>query len=77
VLDVINITSNHPYEHKIAAFTYYINRLVTLTITNEAKLNEWETILAIAKLNGYPTNMIHNLKTKLINKKQNQKQQER
>jgi hypothetical protein len=22
---VINITSNHPYEHKIAAFTYYID----------------------------------------------------
>jgi hypothetical protein len=29
-----------------------------------------------AKLNGYPTKMIHNLKTKLTNKKQNQKQQE-
>jgi hypothetical protein len=45
---VIHLTSNHPYEQKISASTYYINRLITLPITDKAKQNEWETILAIA-----------------------------
>jgi hypothetical protein len=31
-------------------------------------------MLAIAKHNGYPTSMLHNLKTRLTNRKKNQKQ---
>jgi hypothetical protein len=73
---VIHLTSNHPYEQKISAFTYYINRLITLPITDKAKQTEWETILAIVKHNVYPTSMIQNLKTRLTNKKQNQKQKQ-
>jgi hypothetical protein len=73
---VIHVTSNHPYEQKISVFTYYINRLITLPITDKAKKNEWETTVAIAKHNGYPTSMIHNLKTRLTNRKQNQKQKQ-
>jgi hypothetical protein len=61
---VIHLTSNHPCEQKTSAFTYYINRLITLPITDKAKQNEWKTILAIAKHNDYPTSMIHNLKTR-------------
>jgi len=30
---VIHLTSNHPYEQKLSAFIYYINRLITLPIT--------------------------------------------
>jgi len=30
---VIYLTSNHPLEHKISGFLYYINRLSTLPIT--------------------------------------------
>ena len=44
-----------------------------LPITDKSKQDEWQTILAIAKNNGYPTSTIHNLKTKLISRKQNQK----
>jgi len=29
---IIHLTSNHPLEHKISAFLYYINRLITLPI---------------------------------------------
>jgi hypothetical protein len=29
----IHFSSNHPYEHKLAAFKYYINRMLTLPIT--------------------------------------------
>ena len=73
---VIHLTSYHPLEQKISAFIYYINRLITLPVTEESKQKEWEIILAIARNNGYPINMIHGLKTKLINKKKKQKQQQ-
>jgi len=41
----IHFSSNHPYGHKLAAFNYYINRLLTLPITKESKQQEWKTIL--------------------------------
>ena len=44
----IHFSSNHPYEHKLAAFMYYINRMLTLPITKQSKQQEWKTILAIA-----------------------------
>jgi len=31
----IHFQSNNPYEHKIAAFRYYINRMTTLPITEK------------------------------------------
>jgi len=31
----IHFQSNHPYEHKIAGFRYYINRMTTLPITEK------------------------------------------
>ena len=66
---VVHLTSNHPFEHKIFAFLYYINRLTTLPITEKSKQKEWGTILTIAKNNGYPPALIHRLKTK-INKQE-------
>jgi hypothetical protein len=30
---VIHFKSNHPHEHKIAAFLYYINKITTMPIT--------------------------------------------
>ena len=38
----IQCTSNHPQDHKQAAFTFYINRMLTLPITDQAKKKEWE-----------------------------------
>jgi hypothetical protein len=70
---VIHLASNHPLEQKLAAFHYYINRLITLPITEQSKQKEWETILTIARNNGYPITMIQSLRAKLI-KKQKQKQ---
>jgi hypothetical protein len=58
--------SNHPYEQKMAASNYYLNILITLPITGKSKQDEWKTILAIGKSIGYPIDMIHNLKTRLI-----------
>jgi hypothetical protein len=47
--EVIHFKSNQPHVHKIAAFLYYINRIITVTITEISKQNEWETIIVIEK----------------------------
>ena len=65
---VIHNDSNHPYEQQMAAVTYYINRLLTLPITEASKRSEWTTILAIAINNGYTINTMNNLKKKLQTK---------
>jgi len=44
--------------------------MLTLPITKQAKQGEWKIILAIAQNNGFPLHIIHNLKKKLIAKKQ-------
>jgi hypothetical protein len=64
----IQYTSNHPQDHKQAAFTFYINRMLTLPVTDQAKRKELEKILNIAKKNGFPINIIHNVKKKEIAK---------
>jgi len=38
----IQFSSNHPYEHKIVAFRYYIRRMTTLPITEKSKQEEWK-----------------------------------
>jgi hypothetical protein len=49
----IQHTSNHPQEHKDAAYRYYIHRKITLPNTNKAKKQEQEHIINIAQHNGY------------------------
>jgi hypothetical protein len=74
---VIHCSSNHPLEHKHAAFYYYINRMLTLPITKQYKQKEWETITSIARNNGYPITKIQNLKTRLKMKQKEPQQQNR
>jgi hypothetical protein len=50
----INDTSNHPTEHKMAAYRYMINRMLTLPLTAERRNNEWQKILTIVDNNQYP-----------------------
>jgi predicted neuraminidase len=65
----IQFSSNHPLIHKLAAFDFYINRMLTLPITKLAKQQEWKIILALAQNSGFPLHIIQNLKKKLIVKK--------
>ena len=67
----IQHNSNQPRDHKVAAFTYYINRMITLPITEKAKKHEWKNILTIAQKNGFPKNIIHDIKQKEIAKQKN------
>ena len=55
----IHFTSNHPLEHKLAAYGYYINRMITLPIMEQAKQQEWNSILTVAKNNGFSLQIIH------------------
>jgi hypothetical protein len=32
---IIHFSSNHPFEHILAVFNYYINRMLTLPITKK------------------------------------------
>ena len=64
----INFLSNHPTEHKIAAYQYHITRMQSLTLTTERQQAEWKTIKSIAKSNKFPDKIITNLKVKLQQK---------
>jgi len=41
----IQFSTNHPHDHKIAAFRYYINRMITLPITEKSEKEEWKKYL--------------------------------
>jgi hypothetical protein len=44
--------------------------MITQPITEQAKQQEWNIMLEIAKNNGFPSHIIHNLRNKLITKTQ-------
>ena len=73
----INYTSNHPTEHKMAAYRYMVNRMLTLPLTTERKNNEWQTILRIANNNQHPLHLITRLKTRIQKKQQEPKTTEK
>jgi len=66
---IIHRSSNQPYDHKLAAFKYYINRMVTLPITEQAAKQEWEKIIAMAHNNGFPEQTVPKLRKKQRNKR--------
>jgi hypothetical protein len=56
-------SSNHPYDHKLAAFKYYINRMITVPITEQAVKQEWNKLFKMAHNNGIPERIVHKLET--------------
>jgi len=58
----INYFSNHPLEHKLAAYRYYIERMFTLPLNKEHQHKEWTTILEIARSNNVPENLLIRLR---------------
>jgi hypothetical protein len=73
----IQYTSNHPWDHKKAAFTHYINRALTLPITERTRTQEGQNICNIAQQNGFPKKVIQHIKEKEIAKlKERQKKKE-
>ena len=64
--------SNHPFEQKTAAFRYFINRLISLPISQESTDMEWTTLLTMTKNNAFPEDIMRKLRTKLLTKKHKQ-----
>jgi hypothetical protein len=65
----IHFTSKHPLEHKLAAYNFYITRTLSTPITEQARQREWNTVCTQVRNNGFPLQIIHNLKYKLIKTK--------
>jgi len=61
----INYLSNHPMEHKLAAYRYYIERMLNLPLDHTRQMREWQTILHIAMSNNFPTTLLHKLKQQI------------
>jgi len=61
----INFTSNHPTEHKMAAYRFLIHRMLSLPLNSEKKNIEWQKILTIASNNKFPLQLITRLKTQM------------
>jgi hypothetical protein len=61
----INYFSNHPLEQKLAAYRYYIERILTLPLSKKHQNIEWTTILEIAQNNNVPENILIRLKQQI------------
>jgi len=68
-----NYLSNHPMQHKLAAYGYYINRMLSLPLTKETQASEWNTIQTIAHNNNFPTKLVTNLKCQIQRNTSHQK----
>ena len=66
----INFRSNHSIEHKMAAYRYLINTMLTLPLTPANRRIEWHKILTITNNNNFPLQLITNMKRKLRQKAQ-------
>jgi len=65
--------SNHPFEQKIAAFRYYINRLIYSPIHKRVGIWNGQQYSPWQKNNGFPEDIIRKQRTKLLTKKHKQK----
>ena len=61
----INYPSKHPKEHKLAAYRYYIERMLNLPLDRTRQIREWQTLLHIATSNKSPTTLLHKLKQQI------------
>ena len=57
----IPVDSHHPFLQKMAAFNYFIHRLLTVPLDDEDFNDELNTIKYIAQANGYNSSLIDNL----------------
>ena len=53
-----NVLSNHPIEHRMAAYRYYIDRMHALPLDKSKKRKEWQTIQRIGKNNNVLTQLL-------------------
>ena len=64
----ILFTSIHPNEHKLAAYGYYIERMLNMPLNAECQKREWSTILHIAQRNSFPPTIMLKLRHQIKHK---------
>lgn len=67
----IHYKSNHPLQHKTAAYRYMLNRLHNLPLSQLHKEQELNNIFYIARQNEYPITLINKLNKNILNRKEN------
>ena len=60
-----NFSSNHPTGHITAAYRCYINRMLSLPLTEERRQTERRTIQKMAQNNNFSNTHIAKLKTQI------------
>ncbi|XP_036320425.1 uncharacterized protein LOC118734935 [Rhagoletis pomonella] len=71
---IIHNTSNHPHQHKKAAFRQMINRIERIPLTKEGYNKELNAIYAIAANNGYKRDLVEEIRREHKNKKPNKEE---
>jgi hypothetical protein len=65
----INFFSNHPLQHKLAAYRFFINRMVSLPLNSAQRQKECNNIKQITHNNNIPIHLLtklrHNIQQKL------------
>ena len=72
-----NFFSNHPLEHKMAAYRFRLERMYSLPLNQTQLQKERETIKQISYSNNFPVNILHKLKKEHTNNSHNQQPQKR
>ena len=70
----INFLSNHPMEHKVAAFSHNITRMHSLPLIPKKKQKEWKLLQLIAQNNNFPQTLLQRLNLQIQNKQTYQDQ---
>ena len=67
----IHFTSNHPSHHKMEGFYFYINRMNNILGSQQTIKQEWDKIIKMARNNGFAVHLIHRLRNRITEKKDN------
>jgi hypothetical protein len=65
----INLLSNHPLKHKLTAYRFLINRMLSLPLNDVQRHKEWKSIKLTTHNNNIPIHLLtklrHNIQKKL------------
>jgi len=67
----IHNTSNHPYERSMAAYRFYIHKLLNIPLTEKEKEKEWNIILNTTINNGFSVISIKQLLLQMTARQKN------
>ena len=61
----INFLSNHPLEHKLAAYRFLIRKMLSLPLNKEQRQEDWKNIQQIPRNNNFPSYLLFKLKQRM------------